>query len=235
MGVVDSFEKLRVDRVYSLRNYDTDSSYSDINSVYLHRVQSIERVMLSALKKTCLDQKLSTIKVLDYGCGNGRWFGRWLAWGVPAKNLFGVDLRETAVENAKHHFSAIDIHAMCDGIIPFPDNYFDIVTQNLVFSSILDDQIRQATAVEMIRVLKPGGFIFWFDFTFNNPTNPDVNGIVKKDIIRLFSSLSVKFVKKLVLAPPIAKYLVPLSWNVSSAIEAFIPIFRTHIFVALKK
>lgn len=235
MSFVDSSEKQRVDKVYSVRGYDTDVVYSDFNSIYLHRVQSLERVVLSAIKKNHLDQSLSTIKVLDYGCGNGRWFGRWLAWGVSAKNLFGVDLRETAVELAKNHFCGIDIRAISDGTIPYPDNYFDIVTQNLVFSSILDDQIRQDTAKEMMRVLKPGGLIFWFDFTFNNPVNHDVKGIVKKDVLRLFSGLSVKFMKTLVLAPPIAKYIVPLSWNLSSVIEDFIPVFRTHIFVALKK
>ena len=40
----------------------------------------------------------------------------------------------------------------------------------------------------MIRVLKPNGIVLWFDFRLNNPRNPDVLGIGKREIRQLFGA-----------------------------------------------
>jgi hypothetical protein len=33
----------------------------------------------------------------------------------------------------------------------------------------------------MLRILKPGGAILWFDFRVNNPANPHVCGVAARD------------------------------------------------------
>ena len=53
----------------------------------------------------------------------------------------------------------------------------DIVLQSTVFSSLLDDAFQQRLADTMWRWLKPGGAVLWYDFTVNNPRNPDVRGV----------------------------------------------------------
>src|SRR5208337_2221857 len=110
---------------------------------YLHRVHSMERAMLTALKSVGLHQHLGDLKVLDFGCGNGKWLGRWMAWGAAGANLAGVDLRSKCVELATARLSPCCFKTMVDGSIPFDDASFDVVAQNVVFSSILHDHLRQ--------------------------------------------------------------------------------------------
>jgi len=225
----------RVSRIYSHRGYDTDLAYSDVNPVYLHRVQSIERVTLRAIERCGLKSRLAEVRVLDYGCGNGRWFGRWIAWGAKPKNLFGVDVRLSALEIAQATFPQSTFASLDDGTIPFPDTSVDVVVQNLVFSSMLDEEIRKNAAIESVRVLRPGGFIFLCDFTVNNPLNPDVRALRATDVKRLFADLEQVYVKRVVLLPPLARRLVPRSWLAASILEANFPVLRTHVFAALQK
>jgi len=232
---IDPDEIERIVSIYSRRNYDTDFDYSDANAEYLHRLHSMERAILSALKTAGLERNLADLRVLDYGCGNGRWFGRWIAWGATPSNLTGVDLRATAIDMAGSAFPQCCFKVMPQGGIPFPDASFDVVYQHLVFSSILDDGVREAAAAEMVRVLKPGGIILWCDFTYDNPRNPHVRGVTRRNIKVLFPNVETVVMKSLILAPPIARRVVRRSWLVADLLESGFPFLRTHIFAALRK
>lgn len=224
----------RIDVVYSRRGYDTDPEYSDSNPVYLQRVQSMERATLKALKVAGLDKKLAELNILDFGCGNGRWFGRWLAWGAMPANLIGVDLRATAIDLAHASFPQCSFRVMHEGRVPC-DGSFDVVVQNVVFSSILDDGLRHTAASEIVRVLKPNGIVLWCDFTFNNPQNPNVRGVKKGDIRALFPGFEAVVMNRIVLAPPLARRIVPLSWLAAEIVESAFPFLRTYIFALLRK
>jgi hypothetical protein len=80
-----------------------------------------------------------------------------------------------------------------------------------VFNSVFDPRLRQRIAQEMLRVLKAGGAILWLDFIFNNPANPDVQGIRLKQIRYLFPNCDLK-VRRITWAPPLARCIAPLSW-----------------------
>lgn len=45
--------------------------------------------------------------------------------------------------------------------LPYEDESFDIVMQFTVFTSILDSEMKQNIAREMLRVIKPDGIILW--------------------------------------------------------------------------
>lgn len=232
---VDPDEIKRIEAVYSLRGYDTDFNYSDGNAVYLHRVHSMERTILSALKVAGVERNLADLRVLDFGCGNGRWFARWIAWGATPSNLTGVDVRGTALELASTTFPQCCFKVMPRGRIPFPNAWFDVVYQNLVFSSILDDGIRRAAAVEMMRVLKPGGVVLWCDLAFRNPRNPHVREVKRSDLKALFPNVEIIVMKSVILAPPIARWVVKRSWLMADILESGFPFLRTHVFAALRK
>ena len=232
---LDPHEIERIETVYSRRGYDTDFDYSDVNPAYLHRLHSMERAILSALKAAGMERSLADLRVLDFGCGNGRWFGRWIAWGATPSNLTGVDLRAAAIEMAESAFPQCCFKVMPQGRVPFPDASFDVVYQHLAFSSILDDRVRQAAAVEMMRVLKPGGIILWCDFTFDNPRNPHVRGVKQRDIKVLFPNVEAIVMKSVILAPPVARRVVRRSWLMADLLESGFPFLRTHFFAALRK
>ncbi len=231
----ENSETGRVDRIYSKRGYDTDREYSDVDPVYLHRIHSMERATLEAIAVSGLDSHMADIRVLDFGCGNGRWFGRWIAWGARPQNLFGVDVRQSALEMARATFPQSTFAALDHGAIPIRDASVDVGVINLVFSSILDEGLRQKAAAEIIRVLRPGGFVFICDFTVSNLSNPDVRPLRAADTRRLFTGLEQVSLKKVVLLPPLARKVVPRSWLAASILEASFPFLRTHVFIALKK
>jgi ubiquinone/menaquinone biosynthesis C-methylase UbiE len=225
----------RISRIYSERAYDTDLEYSDRNPVYLQRIQSMERATLKSLNKAKIAEKLSELKILDYGCGNGKWFGRWISWGARPGNLTGVDIRSEAIDMARECFPNCVFQTMIAGSVPFPDASFDIIIANKVFSSILDKKIRLKAAKEMIRLLKPNGHLVWCDLAFNNPWNPNVKGVKKRNIKELFREFENVYTRSIILAPQIARRLVPFSWILSDIFEFCLPMIRSHLFALLRK
>jgi hypothetical protein len=55
----------------------------------------------------------------------------------------------------------------------------------------------------MLRVLRPGGRILWYDFFRNNPTNPNVRGVGAAEIRALFPGRRIEL-RRVTLAPPLA-------------------------------
>lgn len=224
----------RIDRIYAARGYDLDPTYSDSNPAYLQRVQRIERLTLAALGEATPSLRLDHLRVLDYGCGNGRWMGRWLAWGANPGGLHGVDVRKDAIATAKESFPSLDFEVLNGPRLPYRDDYFDVVTINLVFSSILEIDLRTAAAQEVSRVLRPGGLLLWHDFTMDNPRNQNVRGIRRSEILDLFPRLLLVSLRRVTLAPPLASRLARVSISATDIVEWALPPLRTHAFVVLR-
>lgn len=70
-----------------------------------------------------------------------------------------------------------------------------------VFSSILDPQMAQNVAQEIVRVLRPQGFLLWYDFRFNNPRNPHVRGMTSPAYKPTVSYPETKLVLSDIVAP----------------------------------
>ena len=85
---------------------------------------------------------------------------------------------------------------------------FRLVIASLLFTSILDPTVRRLVADEITRVLAPGGAMLCYDFAFNNPRNPNVRKLSKKELMSLFPSLKGA-IKAVELAPPLARLVAP--------------------------
>jgi len=130
-------------------------------SMAMYRSQQF--LALSTLMRQSGRLDLSNMRVLDYGCGTGIILRSFLDMGAIAENIFGVDVNEEWLAEGRKISPQISLQ-VCDGIhLDFPDENFDLVTQYVVFSSIGSPELRQFVAGEMWRVLKPGGYIFWWD------------------------------------------------------------------------
>jgi SAM-dependent methyltransferase len=111
------------------------------------------------------------IRVLDLGCGNGRSTRMYLDFGLLPEQLRGVDLRPGAVSAAKRRNPGIDYMAY-DGIqIPPPSvsASYDWVQLATVVSSIKDTRDRKYLVERIDKVLRPGGYLFYFDLVVANP------------------------------------------------------------------
>lgn len=177
---------------------------------------------------------LSQLRTLDVGCGSGAWLRQLLAWGGSPENLHGVDLLADRIATARQLAPCIDYRQADGWRLPFPDASMDLVSAHTVFSSILNEQARRRLAGEMMRVLVPSGCILLFDFRISHPQNPDTIGIRRSEVRSLFPRFR-QHGQSLILAPPIARRLVPVAPLLAVAIEALFPLLRSHNLLLLQR
>jgi SAM-dependent methyltransferase len=174
---------------------------------------------------------LENRSVADIGCGSGRWLHEFAQW--EAKELHGIELDESRIRRAKEQLASADLCTGDARYLPWRDESFDLVSQFTLFSSILNDTVKKRIAAEMMRVTKRTGLILWFDFRINNPRNASVRGIGAAEIRALFPGCKVRL-RRVTLAPPIARAVVPISWIAASMLER-IPFLRTHHLAIIRK
>jgi hypothetical protein len=114
-----------------------------------------------------------------------------------------------------------------------PDNSFDVVFQSMVMSSILDEGLQRDVARRMWDLARPGGGVLWYDFTYDNPANPDVRGIKMRRIRQLFPEAGIAS-WRVTLAPPVARRLVAVHRGLYPIVN-MIPWLRTHLLCWLAK
>ncbi len=222
-------ELARLDAEYKKRDSSKvfHDRYSPFNESALLHSQSLERNLLLLLKRhnfTNLVEK----KILDVGCGSGSHLMRFLNYGALPTNLFGIDLMDYRIEQAQQHHPAINWQVGSAHQLPYQDASFDLVKSFVVFSSILNEPLRQQIVDEMWRVLKPGGLILLHDFVYSNPRNPAVHGITRKQIRHLFYRPGARFdFRCITLAPPISRIVAPRAYWLAFMLEQF-KILNTH-------
>jgi ubiquinone/menaquinone biosynthesis C-methylase UbiE len=207
--------------------------YSLFNEATLLQLHSIERNLLALLKRHKFTE-LADKKILDIGCGTGMHLQRFLAYGAQPGNLAGIDLMPERIALAKQMNPAIDWRQGSAHELPYPDASFDLITLFVVFSSILNEPLRQRIADEIWRVRKPGGLILCYDFTYSNPRNPAVVGISRQHIRYLFQHPGAQFdFRRITLAPPLARFIAPRAYGLVSFLEQ-IKLLNTHIICSIK-
>ena len=211
-----------------LAQYDP---YSLFNSSSLFIYQQLQRNILSILAHHNL-KALRDLRILELGCGRGGILLEYLAYGAQPNWLHGCDLILERVYMAHHILPHLPVICADGQHLPYASASFDLALQYTVFTSILDMQTKRNLAQEMLRVLKPGGLILWYDFWLN-PSNPQTRGIRPAEIRSLFAGCRFTF-KRITLAPPVARRLVPFSWLLCAFLEK-LKIFNTHYLVGIQK
>ena len=227
-------EEARLKSVYERRNAEIPKErYSYSNAANLLGIQERERRVLALLAKHP-KVSLDEMKILEIGCGTGFWLREFIKWGARPENTVGLDLLPDRLEECRRLCPA-EVTLQCDSAssIEMRDASFDLVLQSTVFSSVLDRATKQQIAREMVRVLRAEGIILWYDFFVNNPNNPDVRGIRRREITELFPECKVSSAR-ITLAPPLARFLAPFSRVLCEAL-AGLRIFDTHLLAVISK
>ena len=71
----------------------------------------------------------------------------------------------------------------------------------------------------MLRVLRPGGHILWYDLRFSNPARAAVRGLNRDAIRKLFPGCSIRF-ETTTLAPPLSRMVARRSWTAAAMLES---------------
>jgi len=170
---------------------------------------------------------------LEIGFGHQGWLPHLIRWGVPERNLHGIDLYTPRVKAAQELLPVADLRTGDASHLPWENDSFHIVVASTVFTSILNTEVRQMVAREVIRVLAPGGALIWYDFRMNNPANPNVRKVDREELCKLYPTLHGK-IRSITLAPPLVRLILPTSYALANLVEA-IPWVRTHLLAVLVK
>lgn len=227
----DRAEESRIRAAYSARV--NHARYSLFNPAQLWLTQEREAAMLALLARSGRS-RLDDQRLLEVGCGTGFWLREFIKWGARPSNIAGIDLLPERIAEAKTLCPA-EVRLVCGGAteIGFPDASFDLVLQSTVFTSILDPAMKQRIAAEMLRVLKQDGLILWYDYHVNNPWNPDVRGVTKREIHDLFPGCRIQL-RRITLVPQLARLAARGSRLVCWLLGS-VPLLRTHYLGTIRK
>lgn len=170
---------------------------------------------------------------MEIGFGYMGWLADLIRWGIPEKNLHGIELYAPRADRAREILPVADLRIGDAACLPWKRDSFQLVVASTVFTSILNDEMRRKVAAEISRVLTPGGALLWYDFAVNNPRNQNVRKVNRSELRQLFSALHGE-INSITLAPPLARLIAPRSTALAMLLEA-IPWLRTHLIAVLVK
>ena len=196
-------------------------------------VQERERALLRWIA-ACGIAPLASRRLLEVGCGGGRNLLDFLRLGFRPENLTGNELLPERAAQARRLLPVgLRIIPGDAAELDLPAESFDIVSQSVVFTSILDPAFQQALARRMWAWTAPGGGILWYDFVYDNPRNPDVRGIPVPRIRELFPAGRL-LSWPVTLAPPVARAVTRVHPALYTLFD-FAPWLRTHVLCWIQK
>ena len=212
---------------------DISDRYSLLRPDVWQTLQERQRAMLR-LFATLGFADLSALRLLEVGCGGGANLLELLRMGFAPEHLTGAELLPERFAQARCVLpAALQLHAGDALQMRVAPASQDVVFVSTVFSSLLDDAFQQRLAEAMWAWVKPGGGVLWYDFTVNNPRNPDVRGVPLARVRALFPQGRVQ-AQRVTLAPPLARAVTRVHPGLYTLFNA-VPLLRTHLLAWVAK
>lgn len=233
MSAPDESAEARAVRERYARRAVQDPRYSLLNPAALLPLQERQRAM-TALFRRLGWHDLSTLRLHEVGCGTGSNLVELIQLGFLPEHLSGVELLPERCAQARARLPAAVSLQQGDALaLAPPAGSVDVVLQSTVFSSLLDADFQQRLAATLWAALKPGGGVLWYDFTVDNPRNPDVRGVPLRRVRQLFPQGRVR-ARRITLAPPLARAAVRLHPSFYTLLNT-LPLLRTHVLCWIAK
>ena len=215
------------------RHGGADDRYSPLRPEVWQMLHERQRVMLRLL--AAHDRRdLAALRLVEVGCGGGGNLLELLRLGFAPHHLRGIELLPERYAAARAALPAALLVEQGDASVARVEaGSQDLVLQSTVFSSLLDRAFQQQLADAMWSWLAPGGAVLWYDFTFDNPRNPDVRGVPLARVRELFPHGRID-ARRVTLAPPLARVVCRWHPSLYTALNA-LPLLRTHLLAWIEK
>jgi SAM-dependent methyltransferase len=205
--------------------------YEPIRPAPLFTTQSREWGIARALRRDGLTS-LRDLDILEVGCGSGVEMQRLQLLGADPTRMAGIDLMESRIAAARLRLPAADLRVGSAHILPFPSHRFDLVAQFMMFSSIVNQDVRLAAASEMLRVLRPGGRLLWYDIRTVRRPVPDIHPIDRREVATLFVGCDIVS-RPSTLRWDVLSRILPLGRQLSLALEV-VPMLNSHLIAVIR-
>jgi SAM-dependent methyltransferase len=235
-----SIDKLQTATEDYYREYNVKKGV-DRNSL-LHNpevlFQSLARdaAMVRALR--WINPNPQSARVLDVGCGDGDSLWIFLRLGFEPSNLFGVDIQEHRIAQAKATNPLVNFECTNATNLGFPDGTFDIAMESMLFLQLTDDDIARRIASAMLRVTKPGGILLVSDWRYSKPGSDEFKGVSPSriaDLYQIGTRTDVCRTFRGPLVPPVGRFLSKYLSSAYFAIHALFPFLAGHMITVLRK
>ena len=158
----------------SAERYDTQ-----VEVLFNGTANAIRRQALPQLREVFAGRDQRKLKLLDIGCGTGRFLDSVKqVW--PRLPTLGLDMSEAYIRHAKLQLKRWSRTSFVVGkaeAMPVPDNSQDAVTSIFVFHE-LPPKVRRRVFSECARVLKPGGRLVLVD-SLQRGDRPSYEGLLE--------------------------------------------------------
>jgi len=111
----------------------------------------------------CVAEGRHDWRILEIGVGHAHELAKFAQLGTPQTNLIGVDLVFHRLGKARTVYPSIQLSQQDAQRLAFKDNTFNLVCQFTCLMHAPCRESQRAICREMVRVLKPGGLIIWWD------------------------------------------------------------------------
>lgn len=227
-----SDETSRVAERYA-RRLTADDRYSPLRPEVWQMLHERQRVLLQMLVAHGRHD-LAALRLVEVGCGGGGNLLELLRLGFAPQHLRGIELLPERYAAARAALPAALVLEQGDASVAHVEaGSQDLVLVSTVFSSLLDRAFQQQLADAMWSWLAPGGAVLWYDFTFDNPRNPDVRGVPLARVRELFPHGRID-ARRVTLAPPLARMVCRWHPSLYTAFNA-LPLLRTHLLAWIEK
>ena len=216
---------------YARRN--DPGRYSPLRPDVWQTLHERQRALLGLLAQAGLHD-LSHLRLLEVGCGAGGNLLELLRLGFAPDKLSGIELLPERLALARAVLpEALALRGGDALDAAVPAQSLDIVLVSTVFSSLLDDAYQRRLADAMWSWLKPSGAVLWYDFTVDNPRNPDVRGVPLARLRALFPHGRMRY-RRVTLAPPLARAVTRIHPELYRWFNT-LPLLRSHVLAWIDK
>jgi len=218
---------------YSKKGIDRNDILS--NSGVLFQALAVRKSVVEALRN--LDIKRDGARILDVGCGGGGSLSQFLDFGFEPSSLYGIDIIQERVFEGKRRFPTINFAYGDASKMEYNSDYFDIVLESTMFIQLTDDTLSKRIADEMLRVVKPSGYLMLIDWRYSYG-HPEYKALSRSRIASLFqvgNRTEVVCCKHGALIPPIGRLFSSYFSSLYFVIARIFPFLVGQVTTVLQK
>lgn len=195
---------------------------------------AFEKSIVESLRTIRVDK---TWKILDVGCGAGFSMLRLLSYGLEPERLHGIDIAEDRIARGRRRQPALNFTRGDATAMEYPADSFELAMESTMFVQITDEEMAGGIAREMVRVVKPGGYIMLTDWRYSFGRK-GYSAVSPARIARLFGvgeKTRVVCVRKGALLPPLGRALSRYLPSLYFPLCRVLPFLVGQVTVVLQK